>query len=343
MIEKLRIERFKSIQTLEIPCKKVNMFIGAPDTGKTNMLEALYFLSRMGWRLPIDFSLRLRDDIGLEALYYRQFIDQSFLISLDMAHPYIHGNYKNISIQVKFVASSLHLKLLVNTETGQTSLGENAAFNQAFSFPNYFNWIRFYSYVSSGNWTYDSGGQFGTEVVTPPEGRNLMYIARHNEKVYQFLIDILKGLNWKLRFDQSHRTFRFSEVKENEIFDYNIDLLSDSLKRLFFYSAIILTSQNVTLVFDEPDVFAFPPYPKILGEMIADDESNQFFLTTHNPYFLSAVVEKTPIDNLALFVCYRNKDGSTGAKLLSKQEVEKVIEQGQNVFFNLDEFLTEDT
>jgi len=49
MIKKLTIKRFKSIRDLSISCKRVNLFIGEPDTGKTNILEALNFLSRLGW------------------------------------------------------------------------------------------------------------------------------------------------------------------------------------------------------------------------------------------------------------------------------------------------------
>ncbi len=77
----------------------------------------------------------------------------------------------------------------------------------------------------------------------------------------------------------------------------------------------------------------------MLGEMIASDTSNQYFLTTHNPYFLTAIVEKTPIENLALFVCHRDSEGGTGAKLVKPEQVRQVIEQGASVFFNLDGFL----
>ena len=179
----------------------------------------------------------------------------------------------------------------------------------------------------------------GTEIVNPPHGSNLTYIARHNARVYEFLKDLVAGLKWKLKFDQTQRTFRLSDVREDEIFDYNLELLSDSLKRLFFYSAILLTSENATLVLDEPDVFAFPPYPKTLGEMIANDASNQLFLTTHNPYFLAGIVEKTPADRLAVFVCYRDPEGGTATQLLTPSDVSRVIEYGSSVFFNLDEFL----
>lgn len=118
-----------------------------------------------------------------------------------------------------------------------------------------------------------------------------------------------------------------------------MDLLSDSLKRQFFCGAILHSSKEVTLVFDEPDVLAFPSYPKALGEMIGADRSNQFFLTTHNPYFLTGLVEKTPAENLAVFVCSRAKEGSTGAKLLSQEETAKIVELGAKVFFNLDDFV----
>jgi hypothetical protein len=90
---------------------------------------------------------------------------------------------------------------------------------------------------------------------------------------------------------------------------------------------------------DEPDVFAFPPYPKTLGEMIGADSSNQFFLTTHNPYFLSGVLGKTPTADLALFLCSRDSDGNTTVKLLDAQQVAEVVEQGANVFFNLEDFV----
>jgi len=77
-------------------------------------------------------------------------------------------------------------------------------------------------------------------------------------------------------FDSIYRMFRLLEAREDEFLAYNLDLLSDTAKRQLFYKAILITSQNATLVLDEPDVFAFPPYPKALGEMIADDETNQF-------------------------------------------------------------------
>ncbi|MEW6248345.1 MAG: AAA family ATPase [Nitrospirota bacterium] len=334
MIEKLSIERFKSIKSLSIPCRKVNVFIGAPDTGKTNILEALGFLSGLGWGWSLGPSLRLRPELGFDPLFYRQFFDQPFQISMHLGAPPAAHQAQQVALKAA-IAGGPDRRLKISFP----SYGSPTVNFGGFCHIPALDWIRFYSYTTSQDWQYNSGYHLGTKAITPPHGPNLLYIARHNARVYEFLKDTVAGLNWKLRFDQAQRTFRLSEVRQDEILDYNLDLLSDSLKRQFFYGAILQSSEEVTLVFDEPDVFAFPPYPKALGEMIGADRSNQFFLTTHNPYFLTGIVEKTPAEDLAIFVCYRDKEGGTGAKLLTQEDTAKVVVLGASVFFNLDDFI----
>ena len=46
MIEQLSIKNFKSIKDLKIPCKKLNVFIGEPNSGKSNIIEALALQSQ---------------------------------------------------------------------------------------------------------------------------------------------------------------------------------------------------------------------------------------------------------------------------------------------------------
>ena len=330
MIKSLSVERFKSIKELSISCRKVNVFIGAPDTGKTNILEALYFVSRLGWGWPIDASLRLRQDLGFDPLFYRQFFDKPIRISMVAPRP----SSQRREVTVEAAISGVDRRLEVTTPYASGQL----AFGSTMSVPD-LDWIRYYGYSGSEQWSYQTGYPKGTTAITPPVGWNLLYIARHNAKVYEFLKTTVAGLNWKLKFDQAQKAFRLSEVRRDEIVEYNLDLLSDSLKRQFFYDAILQSSEDVTLVFDEPDVFAFPPFPKALGEMIGADPSNQFFLTTHNPYLLAGIVQKTPAENLALFVCYRDEEGSTRTRLLSSDDVSKVVELGASVFFNLDDFV----
>lgn len=45
MIEKIHIQNFKSLYDVEIILGRVNLFIGENGSGKSNLLEALVFVS----------------------------------------------------------------------------------------------------------------------------------------------------------------------------------------------------------------------------------------------------------------------------------------------------------
>ncbi|MBC7864820.1 MAG: AAA family ATPase, partial [Bacteroidia bacterium] len=45
MIKWLEIENFKSIKKTKINCKRINVFVGAPNVGKSNILEAVSLLA----------------------------------------------------------------------------------------------------------------------------------------------------------------------------------------------------------------------------------------------------------------------------------------------------------
>jgi len=46
MINQLVIRNFKSIKELKISCKKLNIFIGEPNSGKSNIIEGLALRSQ---------------------------------------------------------------------------------------------------------------------------------------------------------------------------------------------------------------------------------------------------------------------------------------------------------
>ena len=46
-LKKIRIQNFKSIKDLELKCKSINLFIGKPNAGKSNILEALGLVSNL--------------------------------------------------------------------------------------------------------------------------------------------------------------------------------------------------------------------------------------------------------------------------------------------------------
>jgi hypothetical protein len=160
VIEHLAIERFKSILSLALPCRKVNVFNRAPDTGKSNILEALYLLSRLGWGLPLDSSLRLSGDVGLEALFYRQFLDQPIRISLrlDGPRPGVTSTELRFSAGLSGAERILHVDL-------PPAGGSRVGWGGAWQLGGYLDWIRYYVYSSAQGWQYRTDRPHGTAVV----------------------------------------------------------------------------------------------------------------------------------------------------------------------------------
>ena len=81
MINELEIMNFKSIEHLKISPKKINILIGHPNTGKSNILEALGLCSSMGHD-PMGLGSYIRFDRTLD-LFNNTDIENTISISIN--------------------------------------------------------------------------------------------------------------------------------------------------------------------------------------------------------------------------------------------------------------------
>src|SRR5436190_14939434 len=77
MIRNLKIERFKSLVNLEVELGRINVFVGANGSGKSNLLEAMGVLGAAAFGRVDDESL-LRRGVrpGLPQLYKSAFSEE---------------------------------------------------------------------------------------------------------------------------------------------------------------------------------------------------------------------------------------------------------------------------
>ena len=116
-------------------------------------------------------------------------------------------------------------------------------------------------------------------------------------------------------------------------------MVSDTLQRLIFHLAAIETNKDSIIIFEEPEAHAFPYYTKYLAELIAlDENNNQYFISTHNPYFLLPIIEKTPRDEVGIFIT-DFEDYQTKIKGLSEEDIKEIMDMEVDVFFNIERFL----
>ncbi|HTD95168.1 MAG TPA: AAA family ATPase, partial [Chitinophagaceae bacterium] len=98
-IENIEIKNFKSIRHQKIEdCKRINIFIGYPNVGKSNILEALSFFSIKMFDLSLPSLLRMD---GNATLFFNGNIDIPFEIIINNEQRY-KGNYLKDILKIRY-------------------------------------------------------------------------------------------------------------------------------------------------------------------------------------------------------------------------------------------------
>ena len=194
---------------------------------------------------------------------------------------------------------------------------------------------RYYTYVSLAVFNSTSLG-----FLQPPYGANLVTLLTTNKRLRTLVGDLFREKGFRLSIDAERNELLLTKDVNDQLYQFSYQTVSETLRRIVFYMAALETNQNAVLLLDEPEANTFPFYTTYLAERIALDETNQFFLTTHNPYLLSSIVAKTPVTDLAVFVA-EMVDYQTVLKPVTSAGLAKILEYGSDAFLNLNH-LTEE-
>ena len=316
MMSRLLIKNFKSIKNLELDCKKVNVFIGEPNTGKSNILEALGLLSCSYYSY---YGPNIKDFIRMEDMtniFFERDISESVKVVLnDKALELKQGD----GFFTQFYKDSPILKF--NYAGDAISL---------YSLPEELSAFRFYRFKAARVFP-----EKRFSFLKPPSGENLLAILHINKELRELVGEIFAKFGLKLVLKLFEGRLEPQKEIGGVAIAYPYDTTSDTLQRLVFHLCAIKTAKNSIIMLEEPEAHAFPYYTKYLAELIAVDETNQYFISTHNPYFLLTVIEKAPKEATAPFLTYF-EDFQTKVKVLDH---EKVLEMEADIFFNFDRML----
>lgn len=326
MLEKLEIENFKSIKKLAIECNQFNIFIGEPNTGKSNILEVIGFISSLSYG-PLTEFIRMERSHNL---FYDENIEDKIKIRFD-----------EFILEFYFDLNSFILKSFRSTESGMeifksVQLDSKGSQRRGTHHPKpeELKQFKFYRFKILENY---SDTEF--EYLTPPHGYNLSRVLTIHKSIKDELTQIFQKFGFKLLFEKSTLEIKMVKLIDDFIISFPFSLLSDTLQRIVFYLTAILSNKDSVIVFEEPESNSFPYYTKYLAEKIAlEANNNQYFISTHNPYFLLSLLEKVPSDKINVFITYY-EDYQTRVKLLSKQQLQEIMDLELDMFFNIESFL----
>ncbi len=320
MIERLSIKNFKSIKSLSLSCKRINLFIGEPNSGKSNILEALGLLSWCRYAGDLKDYVRFR---SITNLFYDDLLDQPVMIELDKLRLNITFENDNFNFEYgdgKRTICTLDYSGNIKGNTIQNIIPLQEA-----------EFVKCYRFLK-----HDRFPNTSSSFLMPPHGSNLFAVVIGNKKLRETMTRFFKNFGFNLVFRPQERTFEIQKQIGDMVFSYPYILTSDTLQTIIFHVIAMESNKNSTLVFEEPEAHAFPYYTKYLGEKIALDESNQYFIATHNPYLLLSIIEKAKKDSINVFITYF-RDYQTKVKSLSGEQMSELMEY--DPFFNLSSFI----
>ncbi len=340
MINELEIHNFKSIKDLTLPCKRFNIFIGEPNTGKSNILEALGLISFIGMRqyypeVKLDGFVRHEQ---LSNLFYDEEVGEGSSIrcdSLKVTFSYIDGEYFGNCYatlpneQIIGIASVSGSTTTFNKVLNHFRSGE--APRTDFTEPSK---VRFYRYTAAGAFASEFGG-----FLLAPNGPNLPSLLLQNRNLRITVNQPILSVGLHLGIRPQENKIELVKQADDIIISYPYSLASDTLKRMTFFTVAIETSDNSVVVLEEPEAHSFPGETKLLAEQIAMDENdNQYFIVTHNPYFLMPLFSKAPKDDISINIVY-SEDYQTKVRPLEEEELPELFEL--DIFSNMERYLEE--
>lgn len=346
-IDQIEISNFKSIRDLKLQgFKRINLFIGRPNVGKSNLLEALSLFS-----LPYvwEGSKKLTNIIRLKA-QRELFYNGNFSIpsKLKLVKFNNEGNFilKMSHIIYRRETNALLINIF-DYPINESSTEENT------------DWFNYYvdekfklSYLSSTRKqtkrgflkAYRFNDQPRNKIVRysflqPPFGSNLLDVLELMPELRQLYAQWFRQYGLHLVLDTASQSVKIQKDKgDNEVFQLPYSSVADTLQRIIFYKTAVASNQNSVLLFEEPEAHAFPPYITEFTQEVIRSLTNQFFIVTHSPLIVEEFLTDA-IDDLSIFMV-DFKDGQTVVRGLTTDEIYEVRKYGVDLFFNNEAYLS---
>ncbi|MBS1594665.1 MAG: AAA family ATPase [Bacteroidetes bacterium] len=325
------ISNFKSINKISFKPARVNVFIGEPNAGKSNILEALALTNvRSVMELPKLPSTMIRYS-DMASLFFDKNYDKDIRITVG-EHTFIldHMRGKFFLRWFSEIKNEWELSLGFDKSGG---IIDRRIIPEPPVFKYHFRGI--------------PGEDRGTAPTTAfrdnldPDGWNLWKIIRHDSRLKEFAGDFFSKFSFKILFEKNSNRLDIMRISDDHYYQIDFSMTPDTFQRMLYYLAAIESNKNSVLLFEEPESQSYPPYIQMLADRIIDDKHNQYFITTHSPFVIEKMLEHASVENeVKIFITYY-EDFQTKVRELTRKEIIFIMDNNVDLFFNMQAFQKE--
>jgi AAA15 family ATPase/GTPase len=350
IINDIEIRNFKSIRHQKIEgCKRINVFVGPPNVGKSNILEAIGMFT-----IPYLNFLNSRNTVLKQLVRYNSFVD---IFNDEKEFGFVeYRNSKNefhsVSLKMTNFSNENEINKLHSRAKDLMIMFESDPNFGFFYLDNGDNYLKsaqkstLVSKIKSVHepilyYKFKSMDYFIDDIfdyLNPPFGYNIGRIIDQNTDLRKFVSDELIKVDLKLNISQpDFKPMALKFKKDDSSYSFPFNLLADTFQRILFYKAAISSNQNSVLLFEEPEAQCYEPYIlEITNDIKRDKSKNQYFIVTHSDFIIQEFLRDEESKNDTNIYLVNSENGKTVIKLLSRESNEDVYEYGLNSFFNFE-------
>lgn len=360
MLEKIHIQNFKSLYDLEISVGRVNLFIGENGSGKSNLLEALVFVSasetsKLGNEFLVSRGIRVPEPTLMRSAFSNDDKDKDITVTITYNGETIKSTFYNDYVEYsewrreeEILNNSNEIVETIN-EVLSTTRNNNGAIRKEYierlDTETAVKLLKFltklqdnsklkkfliYSPENTALRTFEKEGQIQPLGING-EGllKLLKVINNYEDKSYiTTIIESLKLFNWfeDITIPSKENIENHVVIKDKYLYR-EIDQRSANegfLFILFYITLIVAKETPKAFAIDNIDASLNPKlctkFMSLIAEL-AQKYDKQIFLTTHNPAILDGIDLND--EEQKLFVVSRNKSGHTRMKEITAQDKPK--------------------